>query len=125
MAKLLNKVLKGKADDEQIKALTRKYKHPWNVEFLQVPKVDVQLWRQLGSSVKIQDHLLLRAQGTLSLALIPLSKALGKVTGIKNPELKKLLADSFKILTHCITSEFSDGIRSRKIWTQVPVYLFE
>ena len=40
MAKLLNKVLKGKADDEQIKALTSKYKRPGNVDFLQVPKVD-------------------------------------------------------------------------------------
>ena len=92
-AKLLNNVLKGKADDEKIKALTRKYKRPGNVDFLQVPKVDVQLYRQLVSSVKIQDHLLQRAQGTLSLAFTPLTKDFGKATGINSPELKELLAD--------------------------------
>ena len=99
LALLVEKSLKGRAEEEKIKALALKHKRPANVEYLQVPKVDLQLWRQLPNSTKAEDHLLQKAHSTMALALIPLTKALGLVKGVKNPELKELIADPFKILT--------------------------
>ena len=40
----------------------------------------------------------------MALALIPLTKDLGLVKGVKNPELKELIVDTFKILTTGISA---------------------
>ena len=40
----------------------------------------------------------------MALALIPLTKVLGLVKGVKNPELKELIVDTFKMLTTGISA---------------------
>lgn len=105
--------MRGKAQEDKLKELQSKHKRPANVENLQVPKVDEQLWRQLRRETKSQDYILQKTQGTLSLALIPVAKALNLAKDSNKPELKEMIADTFKIITQAISS--SNTVRREKI----------
>ena len=87
---MANSALHAKPQPDKLKKLAEKYKQPENVEILQVPKVEDILWQQ-------------KVQSSTAVALIPIIKAVGILhTSTKNreiKELKKLIIDSFKILS--------------------------
>ena len=87
---MANSALRAKPQPDKLKKLPEKYKQPENVEILQVPKVEDILWQQ-------------KVQSSTAVALIPIIKAVGSLhTATKNKEikeLKKLIIDSFKILS--------------------------
>jgi len=58
LAVVANKALRTKPKEEKVKQIFDTYKRPNNVDFLQVPTVNEQLWRQLQPNVKSHDYIL-------------------------------------------------------------------
>jgi hypothetical protein len=54
---LRNKALHVKKKEEKLKELFDAHKRPNNVDFLQIPLVNDQLWRQLPNQVKVLEDL--------------------------------------------------------------------
>ena len=116
LAKMANAALRGKAQPEKLKKLAEKYKRPENVDNLQSPKVEEILWRQLRKDSKGIDYVLQKNQSSLSVALVPIIKAVGILHSSKTKEmnpLKELITDAFKILSLSVTNNHE--IRREKI----------
>ncbi|XP_060571949.1 uncharacterized protein LOC132730111 [Ruditapes philippinarum] len=104
LATLSNKALQVQPKEEKIKELLDTHKRPNNVEFLQVPLVNEQLWRQLPSQVKAQDFLLQRTQKFFSSALVPVLKTMDELKTDGRPKMKELIGDTFKLLTNAFVT---------------------
>ena len=104
IAKFTNKAIRVKADENQLKEIRQKHKRPENIEYLQVPKVDDFLWRQLRGGTRANDFLLQKTHSLLASAAVPLLKALKSAQTSKDKDLKCHLSDAFKLIT--------DGIHS-------------
>ncbi|XP_060600952.1 uncharacterized protein LOC132754353 [Ruditapes philippinarum] len=104
LATLSNKALQVQPKEEKIKELLDTHKRPNNVEFLQVPLVNEQLWRQLPSRVKAQDFLLQRTQKIFSSALVPVLKTMDELKTDGRPKMKELIGDTFKLLNNAFVT---------------------
>ena len=102
MAKITDKALRGKKskkEDEKLKKLREKHKHPKNVENLQAPTVDDFAWRQMRREVKRVDYALKKGVLDCAQAITPLGKALELMQTNSNHEATKSnVMDAFKIL---------------------------
>lgn len=115
MAKIANKALRGKwvkktaedkinqkeSDEEKFANLRKKHKRPANVENLQIPKADLNLWRQLKRDTKTMDYLQHKAIANYNLAMTPLVKALDLFKNNDQQDTKvgvEYVMDAFKIL---------------------------
>ena len=114
LASLANKVLRAKPKEEKAKSLTLKHKRPCNVENLQVPKVEEQLWRQLKRDTKAFDYAMQRMQGSICQAVVPVLKLMQKMkTESVSSDLRELTGDTFKMLAQAIVH--SNDARIEKI----------
>lgn len=104
LANVANKALRSKSKPEKTKLLQDKHKRPVNVENLQIPRVDEQVWKQLKKDTKSYDFAVQKCQQGMCLALIPTLKALEL---LKQPQpqiatVKDLVGDIFKCLAQTI-----------------------
>ncbi|KAH3693413.1 hypothetical protein DPMN_080845 [Dreissena polymorpha] len=102
IAEITNKAIKNKQSEEKIKKILNRHKRPVNIEFLQVPKVDEFLWRQLKQSPRHSDFILQKSHSTLAQVAVPIIKALERIQTSKDKVLKQLLSDAFKLATNGI-----------------------
>ncbi|KAH3882121.1 hypothetical protein DPMN_006052 [Dreissena polymorpha] len=115
IAEVCNKSIKIKASDEKIKEIKSRNKRPKNVEYLQIPRVEEFLWRQLRSSTRANDFMLQKNHGTLAQAAVPIVKALDHLqqSASKDKVLKGHISDAFKLLTNGIAQNVA--VRREKI----------
>lgn len=69
LANVANKALRSKSEPEKTKQMQEKHKRPKNVENLQIPKVDEQLWMQLKRVSKSYDFAIQKCQQGMWMAL--------------------------------------------------------
>ncbi|KAH3790296.1 hypothetical protein DPMN_168493 [Dreissena polymorpha] len=115
IAEVCNRSIKNKASDKKIKEIKSGNKRPKNVEYLQIPRVEEFLWRQLHSSTRANNFMLQKSHGTLAQAAVPIVKALDHVqqSVSKYKVLKGHLSDAFKLLTNGIAQNVA--VRREKI----------
>lgn len=104
LAVLSNKALRVPSKEEKVTEIKSKHKRPSNVDCLQVPMVNDQLWRQLPPQVKALDFLLQKTQKNYSLALVPVLKAMDELKKEGHPKMKELIGDTFKLLTNAFVT---------------------
>ena len=111
---MANKVLRSKPKEEKIKSIATKHKRPRNVENLQVPKVEEQLWRQLKRDTKAFDYGMQKTQSSLCQAMVPVLKMMQVMKGKPvSQEIKELAGDTLKILAQAVVQ--SNEARGEKI----------
>ena len=104
LAELTNKSLRAKPKEEKHKALMQKHKRPENIDYLQVPMCNEQIWNQLKRETKLTDHLLQKAQKTYSQVLVPVIKAMEILKTESNNDLKEMVGDAFKLLSNAMST---------------------
>lgn len=87
---LSNKTLRATPKEEKSKKLLNKYKRPSNVEGLQVPLVNEQLWQQLQTQVKAQNSFMQQSKKNYAAAFVPTLKAMEQLRADGNTSLKEL-----------------------------------
>ena len=116
LASLINRALHENPKEDKIKPILERYNRPANVDHLQVPKVDLQLWRVIDHTTRCVDLQIQQNMHTLTRCLGPTVKMLdifmNPSTNVKEDfkQVKDLAMDSFKIMAH----SFAASIRQRK-----------
>ena len=121
LAAVTNKALRSRPKEEKIKQIVDTYKRPNNVDFLQVPTVNEQLWRQLQPSIKSHDYILQKSHKTLATALVPVLKAMDILKTQGHSQVRELVNDTFKILTNAISGT-TQARRERIKKELLPIY---
>lgn len=118
IAQLANSVLRSKPREEKVKIMKNKHKRPKNVENLQVPKINEQLWHQLKRDTKLYDYAMQKSQQTLCHALVPTLRLMQNVKqNGATSDTTELVTDIFKILAQgVVQSNDSREKKSRKIF---------
>lgn len=108
LVSLLSDMLSKRLSEDKFKAKLDKYPRPSNMEYLQCPKVNNEIWRKLDTDTKNRDIRMQKAQGRIVKGLTPLAMVLHSLSKLrKNPssltqqecdELIKTLMDSFILL---------------------------
>ena len=68
-AKIMNRSVRQRPNDEHLKELMQKYQRPSNVPNLEVPRLNNEVWELLRKGSVIVDSLLQKIQGLLSKAI--------------------------------------------------------
>ena len=67
---------KSKKEEEKVQKIIQQHLRPKNIENLQLPKVDSQLWLQLNRDVKRVDYIQQQTVATYGQAMVPLIKVM-------------------------------------------------
>ena len=79
LASILNKSLRKKPNDKNIKEKIAKIKKPSNLKNLTVPKTNTDVAKLLNTASKIADASLIRINSIISAAIIPISRILSDI----------------------------------------------
>ena len=103
IAGICNRVLrssKSKKEEEKVQKIIQQHLRLKNIENLQVPKVDSQLWLQLNRDVKRVDYIQQQAVAAYGQAMVPLIKVMEAAEKQdKTVNTPSLVSDAFKILS--------------------------
>ncbi|XP_069122555.1 uncharacterized protein [Argopecten irradians] len=120
LAKLLTDMLTKRMSDDKLKMKLEMYPRPMNMEHLQAPKVNPEIWRKLSTENKSRDVRVQKAQTRIAKGLTPLARMIALLMEVKKntnmdvrasvDELLKLALDSFT-LTASATQEISQRRR--------------
>ena len=109
LASLINIALHENPKEDKIKTVLERHNLPANVDHLQVPKVDLQLWRVIDHTTRCVDLQIQQNMDTLTRCLGPTIKMLDIYM---NPSANVM---SFKIMTR----SFASSIYQRKKESQL------
>ena len=106
-ANLANRALRTAVPVQREKELADRILRPRNVEALQVPKVNLTVWKQLQRRSRETDINFQKAQALLHKGLVPILQTLGSLKAKKDKENLKNILDSFIMLaasSHALTT---------------------
>ncbi|XP_069126635.1 uncharacterized protein [Argopecten irradians] len=110
LTKLLSDMLSKRMPDEKLKTKMDEYLRPANVDMLQAPKMNPEIWRKISHNTKSRDLRFQRAQDKMLKGLVPLARTLQKITSDRKEitddktkaildEIMKATLDSFMLIS--------------------------
>jgi hypothetical protein len=106
LAEVLNKSLRSQPNEEKFKKLVERHRRPTNMENLQTPKVDLNVWKNLPSETKSHDVLMQKSISDLSTCLVPIVRILEATQSqdMDRKQVQSLASDAVKMITYNINS---------------------
>ena len=83
LSKLLNTILGTALTEEKVKSLVEQYNRPANLEMVQVPKVNLEIWQKLRGNTRSRDIKQQRVQQRLVKSQIPLIQVIEELLKAK------------------------------------------
>ena len=112
-AKIINRSVRARPNDEHLKELSKKYYRPANVPNLEVPRLNPEVWEQLRKGSLIVDSLLQKIQTLLSKAISIMLHILDKVGSEQGGQTEDHLQEMSDCL-RCLGAMFSLLNHTRK-----------